>query len=89
MSYPKLKIAPKEVEEIVTISKNDLLEQNLRLVMSDSDVAQFKTGVHTALTIWNGGYFAGKAFCLNSAFDWVLGKDESDYLLLVPIQKRF
>jgi len=35
-----------------------------------------------------GGEFAGKSFYLNSDFEWVLGKDDRDLTVLVPLKKR-
>ena len=33
------------------------------------------------------GKFAGKAFCLNKHYDYILGKDEHDNPILVPLKK--
>jgi len=41
------------------------------------------------LEVRSGGMFANKAFFLDGyAYDWVLGMDDEDHLVLVPLKKE-
>jgi hypothetical protein len=76
---PTLAIKDIAHSDVVEIDKSRLVEPSFGLLENLESSGNVKTR--------STGNFSSQAIYLNSNYDWVLGKDDRDEIILVPLRK--
>lgn len=74
MKYNLLKIEQKEEKDSIKINSDDLIDVNV-------------CGFFSYLNIRASGEFTRRAIWLSDKFDWTLGRDSRNQIILVPLKK--
>lgn len=80
MDLPRLIIKEKkccDVTEPIEIDKDRLVFIETRK-LSDNPYVETRTE----------GAFRGNAICLDNQYDWILGKDDADSIIVVPLRRQ-
>lgn len=79
-----LKLIKPDEKDCIEIREEDIAMDFMNVINNDI----LAKATYSYINIRLDGNFKGKALRLDSIYDYVLGKDENDKIILIPLKKK-